>query len=98
MLDTGKGATSIFRKVEKIQIMDMQHQAHGYFGLPGIRNVGNQVFPKTLVVRALQNLGKNAQELQNLYNRVRPDMIAKAIEGSITKTFLKKLRLKRGEY
>ena len=34
----------------------------------------------------------------NLYDRVHSDMIAKAIQGSITKTYPKKLRIHRGEY
>ena len=45
MVVTSAYANNIFRKVEKIQIADMHHQAFGYFGLQEIGNV-NQVLPK----------------------------------------------------
>ena len=57
----------------------MHHQAHGYFGMIDIRNVGNQVIPNALVLSALQNLSKNSQEVQNVYDRLHSDMAAKTI-------------------
>ena len=54
MLETDAGANNIFRQVEQIQIADMHHQAHGYFGLLGIGNVGNNALPNPLVVSALK--------------------------------------------
>ena len=39
-----------------------------------------------------------AAEIQIFFNRVRSDIIAIAIEGSITKTSLNKFRLHRGVY
>ena len=81
MVDTGTGANNIFRQVENIQISYIHYQAHGYFGLLSIGNIGNQVLPKPLVVSALQNLANNEQEVQKFYDRVQSDMIAKAIEG-----------------
>ena len=70
----------------------MHHQAHEYFGMLGIRNVGNKVLPNLLVISALQKLDNDAKG-KNIYDKVRSDMISKAIEGSITKKYLKKLRL-----
>ena len=98
MVETGAGKNNIFRQVEKIQISDMHHQTHGYFGLLCIVNIGNIVLPNPLVVSDLQNLDNNAQEVQNFYDRVRSYMIANSIEVSITKTYLNKLRLCIGEY
>ena len=86
---------NIFRQGEQIQISDIHHQAHGYFGLLGIGNVVN-ILPDPLVVSSLRNLSNNTQEVQNLYTRVSSDMISKSIEVSITKTYLKKIRLHRG--
>ena len=51
-----------------------------------------------MLLSSLQNLSNNAQEVQNLYNGLRLDMTAKEIEGSITKTYLKKLVIILGEY
>ena len=59
----------------------MHHQAHVYFGLIGIGNVGNQVLTKPLVISALQTSSKNAQKVNNLYVWVRSDMIENPIEG-----------------
>ena len=42
--------------------------------------------------------GGDAIEMQIFYDRLRLDIIAKAIEVSITKTYHKKLRLRHGEY
>ena len=79
MVDTGAGAKEIFRKVEQIHIVDMHHQEHGYFVLLGIINVGNQVLTNPLVVSAQQNLSNHAQEVQNIYDRTRSEMIANTI-------------------
>ena len=76
MVDTGEGANNIFRQVYRIQITDMHHQVHGYFVLIVIGNLGNQVLTKPLVVSALQNLVKNAQEVKKFYYKVRSDMIS----------------------
>ena len=76
----------------------MHHKEHRYFGLLGIGNVVNQLLPNPLVVSYLQNLDGSAQGVQNFYDRVRSDMIAKAIEGSITKIHINKIRLHRGGY
>ena len=64
MVDTGSGTNKIFQQVEKIQISDMHHQAHVYFGLLGIENFGNKVFPKPVIVSALKNLYNNTQDVQ----------------------------------
>ena len=63
----------------------MHHQSHVYFGPIVIGNVGNQVLINPLVISALQTSCKNAQEVNNLYVRVRSDMIENSIEGSIYK-------------
>ena len=98
MLDTVAGANTIFRRVDHINIADINHQAHWYFVLLGILNVGNQVLPNPLIVSSLQNLDKNAQEVQHFYGRLCSDMIAKEIVGSSTNTSLKKLRIRQGGY
>ena len=71
MLETDAGANNIFRQVEQIQIADMYHQAHGYFRLLGIGNVGNNVLPNPLVVSALKKVAGSVQEVQNVYDRGR---------------------------
>ena len=43
----------------------MYHQSHGWFGLLGIGNFINQVLPNHLVVLALQNLARSAQEAKS---------------------------------
>ena len=58
----------------------MHHQAHGYFGLIGIVNVGNKVLPNYLVVSDLQNLYKDPQRGHTFYHRMRSYMIDKSIE------------------
>ena len=76
----------------------MRIQAFGYFGMQGIGNV-NRVLPNPLTVSDLTKLsGGDAIEMQIFYDRLRLDIIAKAIEVSITKTYHKKLRLRHGEY
>ena len=79
VVDTGTCDNNIFWQVEQIHNVDMHHQAHGYFGLRVIRNFGNQVLPKPLVVQALLNLSNTPQEVQNFYGSVRSGMIAKEI-------------------
>ena len=61
MVDTGTDAKNIFWRLDHIKITDMYHQAHGYFGLLGIGNLGNKVLSNLLVVSALQNLANNVQ-------------------------------------
>ena len=53
MVETGAGPNNIFSQVEKINILDIYNKAHGYFGLQGIGNVGNNVLPNPLVVSDL---------------------------------------------
>ena len=53
----------------------------------------NITLSNPLQVLALQKLYNNKQEIQNFHDRVRSEMTTKAIEGSIIKTKLKKLRL-----
>ena len=64
----------------------MHLQAQLCFGMQGIGNV-DQVLPYPLKVSYLQ------QEIVNFQDRVCSEMIAKAIEASITNNPLKKLRL-----
>ena len=73
----------------------MQVEVFGCFGLQSFKNV-EATFPSPLAVSALQNLAKkNQQEIQNFHDRICSYMIAKAIDGSITKTSLNKLGLHR---
>ena len=92
MVEIDAGTKNIFRQVDHIQLADIHHQAHGYFGLTGIGNFVN-VLPNSLLVSALLNLSTSAQELQHFYHRLRSDMINKSIWGSISNTYIKKLRL-----
>ena len=62
MVETGADANIIFRKVEKINISDMHHKAHGYFELLSIGNVGNDVLPNNLLVSSLKNLSGYVQQ------------------------------------
>ena len=75
----------------------MHVKLFGYFGLQGIGNV-DQFLTNPLLVQALQNIANYAQEKQNFYDKIHSDMIYKAIEGSIRKNSLKKLRLHQREY
>ena len=65
MANTGAGDNNIFWQVENIHIADIHHQAHGYFGVPGNGNIGNQLLPKPFVLSALHNLANSAQLVQN---------------------------------
>ena len=96
MVETGAGTKNIFRQVEQIHISYMYHKSYGYFVLLDIGKVVNQFLPNPLVVSVLQNLFNNAQEMKTFYDRVISDIIYKAIEGSITNTSLKKIRLNQG--
>ena len=78
MVETGAGTNNIFRQVEKIQLSDIHHQVNGYFGLTGIVNFVN-VLLNPLVVSALLNLFISEQEVKKFYDRVRSDIMAKAI-------------------
>ena len=99
MLGTASGANNIFREVEQIQLEEIKNQTHGYFGLTGVVNVVAPL-PNHLTVSALIHLSDGTEtkeiEIQNVFDRVCSDIIAKAIEGSIYKTSLKKLRLHCG--
>ena len=92
MVETGEGKNNIFRHVEKIQLSDIHHQAHGYFGPTGIINFVN-ILPNTLVVSSLLNLFTSSQEVHKFYDRVHSDMISKFIEGSIKNISHKKISL-----
>ena len=50
MLGTAAGPNTFFMVLEKIQLADIKHQSHEYFGLLGIGNVGNNPFPKPFLV------------------------------------------------
>ena len=79
MVNAGTGANKKFRVVEHILLENIQDQAYGYFGLQWIGNA-NQVIPNPLTVSDLTQLsGGNAIEIQKFYDRVRSDMISKAI-------------------
>ena len=71
-----------------MQLDDKKNQAEGYFGLPGI---GKYVapLPSPLTASSLTHLydGTQNQEakIQNFFDRMRSDIIYKAIDGSITK-------------
>ena len=95
MVKPGAGKKNIFRKLEQIQLAYIHHQSHGYFGLAGIGIFGNAL-PKTLIVSDVLNLATSTQQVQNFHEKVRSDMIAKSIECSIKKTYLKKLSIHRG--
>ena len=49
MVDTCEGAKNIFRPVDQINLVDIHHRAHRYFGLTGIGNVENRFLPNPLV-------------------------------------------------
>ena len=96
MVETGAGSKKI-RQVEQFHIVDIQYQAHEYFGLLGIGNVVDNSFPDPVVISKIQNLNGDTQQVQNFYDRVRPRMIAKEIEDQIKKTPLKKLSFTKGD-
>ena len=85
MVGTCEGTKDISRKVDHIQIAYMYHQAHGYFVLLDIGNIGNQGLPNPLLVSVLKNYPKIHRKYKNLYERLRSHMISKKIEGSIYK-------------
>ena len=85
-----------FRQVKNIQIADIHYHAHGYFGLIGIGNIGNNSLPNPLVVSDLKNLAGDLRQVQNFYERVVSDMTAKANMSSITKTYLKTYTSSKG--
>ena len=91
IVDTGADAKTILWKVEQIQIVDMHHQAHGYFGLLIIVYVANRVVSNPFAVSALQNLAKNAQEIRIFYDRVRSDMISKEMGFQLQTPLLRNL-------
>ena len=79
MVNTGAGEINIFRVLDQNQLEDMNIQEFWYFGLKVMGNV-KQVLPIFLTVSALTKLyGINATEIRVFYDRVRSDMIAKAI-------------------
>ena len=69
MVDTGAGQKDIFRHIEQIDIADIHHQAHGYFELIGIGNVGNKFLLNPLVLSALKKLYQNPQEVKKYMTR-----------------------------
>ena len=98
MLETASGTNNIFRQIEHIQISDIHYQAHGYFGMIGIKNVGDYALTDPLIVSNIQILNDNPQQVQNLYVNMNPDMIYKTIKGSIKNISIKKLRINWREY
>ena len=87
--------------MEYIQLAEVQNEAHGYCRLLGIVNFIAPL-PSPLTASPLTHLsdgrGTQARLINIFFHRVRSDIIVKAIEGSITKIYLKKLRLHRKEY
>ena len=69
MVETGTGPNKLIRQVQQIHIADIHYQACEYFGLLGIRNVGNNVFPNPSVVSDLQNLNGDPQKKLMLHQR-----------------------------
>ena len=61
MVDAGKCSKNIFIQVEQIQIVDMHHQAHGYFVLLGIGIVKIQFLPNPLEVSDIKPFANNVQ-------------------------------------
>ena len=61
MVEIGAGPKIVFRRVEKIQILDIHYQEHESFGFLGIGNVGNRVLSKSLQVSTLLNLSNTTQ-------------------------------------
>ena len=45
MVGTAVGPKNTFRQVEQTHISDIQYQDHEYFGLIGIKNIGNNFLP-----------------------------------------------------
>ena len=67
MVGTDAGTKHIFRVVEHIQLVDIQKQPHGYFGLQGIENADISL-PSPLTVSYLANLaGGDEVEIQNVF-------------------------------
>ena len=97
MVQTSTGNKKIFRKVDQINIADMNNQAQVYFGLIGIGNL-NTPLPNPLGISYLKILDNNRKKVKNLYDRVCLYTNFKAIEGSIAKTSLLKLGLNKREY
>ena len=86
MVNTGTGTRYIFRVVEIIMLEDKKNQADGYLVLQ-IGNV-SQFLPKLLTESALKTLpGGNAIEIKGFHDRVRSDMISKAVEGLIINNY-----------
>ena len=86
---TVSGQNNIFRVIKKINLADIYQQARGYFGLMGIRNIDISPLTSLLEVSVLKSLADiDVIEIQNVYYRVSSDMIAKAIEGSITNKYI----------
>ena len=62
IVQTGAVVKNILRQVEDIQVVDIHHQAHGYFGLTGIGNVFNHL-RNTFVVSYVLNLDTNVTQM-----------------------------------
>ena len=98
MLWTGASAKNFFRRVEKTQMSDMNHQGHWYFGLIVIGNVENNIIPNLLVLSALHILSGSTEEVQISMIGCAKKIISKETEGSNTNISIRKLRLHRGRY
>ena len=79
-------------QLKQIYITDTKTQAWVYFVLKIMGNI-TQAIPDPLTALYLVNIASTAIEEQNLFDRFLAKIISKAIEGSITNTLLKKLRL-----
>ena len=98
MVNTGTVAKNIFRVVEHILLGDIHNIVHGYFLLQVIGNV-NQILPNPFTVSYVTQLDVgNIIKIQIFHDRMRLDMIAKSIKGSIKNTYISKLRLHHREY
>ena len=80
MIITGASAKNIFSVLDQIQLVDIHYQSFEYFGLHGIGNI-NVALTNPLVVSDLLNLATSNQGVKHYFDRVRSDVISKAIEG-----------------
>ena len=80
MVGTAAGLNIILRVVNHIHIASIKHPAHVHFGLIGILNADINPLKYPLALSDLTNLyGRDSIEVQNLYDMVCSDMIAKSI-------------------
>ena len=80
MVKNGAGARNIFRVVDNVQLVDIPHQVHEYFGLIGIEFIFIP-FQTLWYYQIFKNLATNPQEVQNLFESMRSYIIGMEIEG-----------------